>query len=831
VDSSKTSGESGKNYENPKFTPQMDDTETTDFTAKVSADKQSTTVFYEAGAQIVGAQSQSTAKVSTYVEQEADIKSFLRKPVLISSGAWTTSQANNANLATGAIAPLLSSVGIWKDKISGFNLFRGDFMIKVQLNASPFQQGKMILHYLPCYANMSALNTKFFARVNKQLIQKVQHPHVEIDCRQTSVTFRIPYIAPTHFYPLKEGLYDWGTWYLDVFSALQTGTAAPASQLQADYAIYAFWENVELAAPTVPQSSNKEKRIKSKNVVSETAENSGPIEEGLRKIGTSATIFSEVPILSDFAKPVEWAADLGARLAHIWGWSKPRELDGVGVRALQLARYAGTADGPSLALPGGVIVNNRLETIDYASYTNEDEMSLPYLLNIPTYMGEFSWASNAGQGFSLLSQSMGPIAFKSTGTDVISTHTVNYDLYAPLGYLARFFKYWRGGIDVTFKFIKTQMHSGRLQMTFTPLTTIVGTTPTVSNSAYAMRAVVDIRTEDEVTFTLPFLVYSDYLNTVTATGGLGVYMGQLDVDVLNDLRGPESVSQTIAVQWFVKASKDFEFAVPTNNLPSTMPYIPQASNEEKLHGQDSVREIASDVIGNMSLTDDATMHSARCIGERVLSIKSLLLRNSAINCYKNNGYIQRNFSFQPLFLSAAQMDTGTGVVKTPDFGGDLLSWMAPMYMFMRGGTNFMWKDTGTSTNNTLSGNFPGAYSYSGNAQPYVITPYPSSLLGTNANPQTLINTNGVTNWPVNPGNWTTDVSVAYQHVPYHAAFPFTPTYQYNGIDTFVDPTMPSSTFTVVAKAAFVDPILQRAVADDFQLLFFIGCPPVATSYV
>ncbi len=807
---------------------QADNEETTDFTTKVTSDTKMTTTFYEAGSEVLGTVTQPTTKLSTYVESMADIKAFLGKPVLLNSGQWTTAQANNTSLFSGDIATYLSSVAMWANKIQGFNLIRGDFVLKVELNASPFQQGKLILHYIPCYANFVALNPKFGRRTNKYLIQKVQHPHIELDCRKTSVSLRVPYVAPTHFYPLKEAKYSWGTWFLDVYSALATGTAAPAGQLFADIAIYGYWENIELAAPVVPQSSNSEKKVKRKTVVSETAENSGPIEEGLRKVGASASIFSDVPILSEFAQPVEWAADLAARLAHIWGWSKPRELTGVNISALQLARYAGTADGPSTALPGGMISNNRTEILDYGSYTNEDEMSLPYLLSIPTYMGELTWNAGAGQGTSLLSQYIGPSQFYYGSSDTVAAHTTAWSVAAPFGYLANFFRYWRGGVDLTLKFVKTQMHSGRLQVTFTPIATAVGTTPTITNGAFALRAIVDIRTEDEVTFTMPYLVFSDYLACTVNTNGLSTTMGQLDIVVLNDLRGPESVSQSIAVQWFVKPAKDFEFAVPQATISSFVPYLPQSSNEEIMHGQKSGKELANTVIGEIPVSDSPTMHSARCIGERILSIKQVLLRNSPLALTTGQSWAHNSFTFQPLSLSAMQMDGTTGVATLPGIGGDMLSFLAPMFAFMRGSVNIMFRDN-VNSQYLMSGNYPGLYTYAGSTTPVQWTRLVSSA-STTAFGATSTGTGGVTSTPMNPGNWTTDQDVCYQHIPYYSAFPFTPTYQYNGFDTFADPTMPISALNITGQTNFANPIVQRAVGDDFQLMFFIGCPPWVNTY-
>jgi len=113
--------------------------------------------------------------------------------------------------------------------------------------------------------------------------------------------------------------------------------------------------------------------------VKETAENEGPITMGLRKTSKVAGILSAIPVLSQFTKPVEWVTNILAGATAVLGWSKPRELTGQTVVMQQIMRYGGTCEGPDVSFPGGVSCLNRLQAVDYASYTNEDEMSLAFV--------------------------------------------------------------------------------------------------------------------------------------------------------------------------------------------------------------------------------------------------------------------------------------------------------------------------------------------------------------------------------------------------------------------------------------------------------------------
>lgn len=815
-------------YECSKFSvknyPQGDNTEVTDFEQKVVHDQTSTTTFIETAPQVMGTMTKPTLSVSTYVEHEADIKAFLGRPQLISSGQWTTGQGNNTNLASGSVASALTGNAIWSNKIAGFNLIKGDFIVRVELNCSPFQQGKLLLHYLPCYNEFVAINPKFTGRANKQLIQKVQHPHVELDCRRTSVALRIPYVAPSHFYGLKEGHYDWGSWFLDVFSALSTGSAAPSGQLLVDYLIYGYFENIELVAPVVPQGGKGE--VTDRSRVKETSENQGPIESGLRKVGKVATIVKDVPLLSDIAKPVGWASDILANIASVWGWSKPRELNGVTVVSDQLVRYAGTCDGPSLAIPGGITSLNRIETIDYGSFTNVDEMSLAYLFKIPTYFSEITWTAGVGQNYNLFSQVINPLQMYQNFSDTVAGHTAIYNCYAPLGYLAQFFQYWRGSLKMTLKFIKTQMHSGRLQVTWTPCTNVT-TTPTASNSTYALRTIIDMRTEDEITLELPYLAYTDYLNNHSSAGPST--SGQVDIVVLNDVRAPESCSQAIAIQVFFCGGDDFELAVPTNTVLSNFTYMPQGSNEEVLHGAEQGMSYGDTIVGAYSSADKPVFHATRCIGEKVMSIKSLLLRNSVINGFGSSLGSFTSALLYPHFLASSQLN-GSGVVKNSAIGGDLFSWLVPMYAFMRGSVNITYNDFQNSpSGGTLNfGNFPTA-SATSITQPMSVSAgaiVPNLAFGGSNN---LITTQM---WPAEPCNFMSlGTQKLYQHIPYYNRFPLSLTLQFNAIDTpLADASMPISSFGMASSVNVTNYQYQRAVGDDFQAMFFIGCPPVLVSY-
>jgi hypothetical protein len=307
--------------------------------------------------------------------------------------------------------------------------------------------------------------------------------------------------------------------------------------------------------------------------------------------------------------------------------------------------------------------------------------------------------------------------------------------------------------------------------------------------------------------------------------------------VLNDLRAPESCAQTIALQIFVRADSDYELQVPKTSQYGLMPYIPQGDPiEHMLHGENTGVSLGTDSIGGIKLdTNDGTFHSVRCTGEKLRSIKQLLLRNQPLMISNANlssapALGAASNTLYPYFFSSLNINASTGVLQSSDFCGDLLSFLAPMYCFYRGSLNISMFNDCSSAGNThrmRTAITPGAVSTGSTGGP-IFTP----TIGNMATP-TVSPLPGQLFWPAEPVNtFTNGDYLFYQHVPYYARLPFSLTILNNGADfAYTDASLPCTalswyTTTAVSNGAS----LQRAVGDDFQLMYFIGCPPVVTGY-
>jgi len=126
----------------------------------------------------------------------------------------------------------------------------------------------------------------------------------------------------------------------------------------------------------------------------------------------------------------------------------------------------------------------------------------------------------------------------------------------PINYLSYNFTYWRGSIKVRMSFVKTIFHSGRLLVTFHPVVNCPsGVTYSAADTTAMLRMIVDIRDADELEFDIPFYAPSNYLLT-------DEHSGILQVQVLTDLRVPETASPVVSVLVSYSGGDDFELALP-----------------------------------------------------------------------------------------------------------------------------------------------------------------------------------------------------------------------------------------------------------------------------
>lgn len=755
-----------------------------------------------------------------------NITDFMAKPILVYQGVWTDTDVQSAAL-TGILQTdnYLNSETMWNDKLSGFKLVRADLIVTVRLNCTPFQQGKLLLTFLPMQFDFEIFSVDYTNIHKYNISTKRMLPCVEIDARTTEATMVIPYITPANFYTrgaIQTGhkAYQRGGIELCVLSPLRAGDLTSNT---ADYMIYYSWENVEMAAPVYPQMAGKANSkgkystriVQSREERELAAMTDGTISGGLSIAAGVAHSLSGIPLLSSFMSTASWVADTLSGIASAFGYSKPINNVAPVVAMRHNQRYSQNYDGVDAAVPLALSSQNAVTHTSGKSIYDYDELNWNFLKSVSTVISNFSWSSTDPVNNIIFEMDIGPSNMALLSSYTKTPFTVTVATGPPIYYYSNIFKQYRGSIDLTIKFAKTEFHSGRIEILFTPIVSdSVPATPTVpppSDSHYSLREIIDIRTGSEICLSLPYLFGTDYLP-------MKAIYGTLTITVLNQLRAPSTAYQTINALVYANGGKDLDFAIPSTDLWKR-PVIPQMNSNTAMCEPACIIEEAG--VGGEPTKNPSLRYSQFDVGEHFNSVRQLLARYSQF--FLANP-VTDLLPLWPYFTSLFYVATTTGITST-NVGGDMFSYVSPCYAFYRGGVRVnMTTPTSTQYSSTLC---PSMF-------PTQTSPITNSTSGPSNLGISFVPTwyTGTTRQPVATNYSDLGIGTYAFQVPYYSKTPVSLNVPLRANTIPLDESQ-SQSVVVVRKLAvsFELESFHRSIAEDFQFTYFVGCPPLIISIV
>lgn len=623
-------------------------------------------------------------EVELYKSQPFDntyLQEWFSRPVRISNGVLApTDVANTFTPITHPTTALYDDV--YRKKWTGYAYWRGTVVYTLQVNASPFQAGIYALSYLPvCGAHQSWYNKWVNAHYDTLLLRS-QLPHVLLDLsHDTKAVLRVPYASAYDKVALDQpagsirdyfAIGDVNLWPL---SPLNVGAGQDAT---VGYTIWAHMEDVHLEIPVCPQSGYApKKKSKMPADIERDTKNIGPVTSTLTHLGGAAKSLAKIPILTEMAAPAAWALDIMSGVSSAFGWSKPTNLDVQTRMQKDLMFGMQHVDGSDNSKTMALFQNNTVEVLPGFAGTDCDEMTIDSVVTRPFVQNKTTWATTTASNTLLTSFTVDPFHAVSTTRDGLG---VIY--YSPMAFLAGYFQYWRGDICFTIQLAKTNMHSGRLEITFTPYNSY--NTPTTASPqarSYEWREVIDIREESKFSFRIPFHHFRSYrpCNANVEFARCGI----VRVYVLDELVAPSTAPLTIDMFTWMHAAPGFEFAVPRAN-PQLPVYglTPVYTQSGML---DVVKSAYSTIIGNAKPNDDFDNHHARkCIGERVTSLRQLCrVTRFMMNLLPDDAPTSKVIGIHPYVFPA--INRTAGVTTLPTHGGDFISALGSCYALNRGG--------------------------------------------------------------------------------------------------------------------------------------------------
>lgn len=748
-------------------------------------------------------------KTGDYTIKDQSITDFLAKPTLLGTTTWTTSNVANTDIVNYNITSSFTSNTAWTNKTEGYQLLRGTPVITVIINANPFQQGKLYVNFFPCDAQFSSSDPGRIAMHRTLLSSKRMLPGVEVDCRDSGAVLKIPYITPTPWYTRK-GLYafGFGSFWLTVLSPLQTGSGG---ELDVQVSVYLHFEDVELAAPIVPQSDVSKKKFSAKQISKEhKVLSGGKVSKGLSLAASISNSLEAVPMLNQVAQPTTWILRGLSGLASYFGWSKA-DMEGIPMSvSRQFQHYGACSDGTDPAYPLSLYSDNSVKVVTNNSLVDADEMSFEYLKKISTILQSIDWNASDTSGTSLTATTITPATLYEQGTKTVNTHTATYKVSPPFAYLSNFFKLCRGSLRLTIKLAKTEFHSGRLMVTWTPSSGNI-VAPTLSTSTLALREIIDIRCGTEFTLDLPYLLEVNYTGTAAS-------FGYLNITVLNELRCPETCSQKIPLLLYWSAGDDFELQVPNNGNISFAPFSPQMD----------CKQLVNEPIGGSVIEKRNLEYAHESIGESFASVKQLLNRNTTI-LYSTTTMTNSSIVVFPYAAGAMSLNSVSGALQGPTIGGDIFSMILGMYAFYKGGVRLV---VTPGTDGLVTGSL---ICYGSNNTSIInssMTPYvkgPTTWVGVPTATTTITMFSGVVQ---------TDEGVGMHsfRIPYQSKCKCSMALYQNPATNYVggsyEVSQPVSGVILSSTAGnFTNSGFSRSFSDDFVFSYFLGCPPLLTNWV
>lgn len=601
-----------------------------------------------------------------------DINAFFQRPRKIATGTYP---GNSMVPLFRDYVDILMETRWALDKLEGTFGWRGTMCFKLVVTATPFQAGILRLGYncdedIPELRNLHPMPFSIL-------------PGVDLDIsKATSVVLKVPYISSFNFHltdPTQKEL-GGSLGRLAVFP--MTPSYVAPSGTAPTFSLWGWVEDLELigGATTdyVEQSGKFERKLDTSS--RESSNIPGNVSNVLAAGSNLVTYLGrKIPMISSFAGTASWALRESAKIAASYGWSKPLD-----ARSSRKAWFTDNISqiNSDTAFTGynmGVFSDNSVVPSPGFAGTDFDEMALDYILGISCVIARPTYSKSDVVGKTIYACALSPYAMKWNEGNRNNTN-MPADQWAPFWVspvcgTSYCFGMYRGGFKFRLKMAKTGFHTGRLLVGYNPSNkqgyggNRIPNTRDFSDplgTPVPFKSVIwDLRDDSVLDFECPFQSPQSYL-------GCGDMYGDFFIQVLDPLESPETVSDVIMMLVEVSALPGFEFAVPKTPGVALNPYVSTPAALNDVEAQAGTFEPTVET-GN----DNA---SSLCIGERILSIKQLLLRSVPYGILKGGSSMTvNNYCTRPI------KKPGNGIYE-----GDIrdyINWFGSAYAKKRGGIN------------------------------------------------------------------------------------------------------------------------------------------------
>lgn len=474
---------------------------------------------------------------------------FLRRPVKIYQFNW--------NVGSGVDMVFNPHSLFFEDprvlaRIENFKNLTYDLKLKFVLNGSAFHFGELMCSYQPIPSNDEMLVK---TPGDECLVNLSQMPHVYLQaCEGQGAELTVPFFYPKN--AVNVASKEWGR-----MGQMHLRTTVPlghvnGSQEPITITVFAMAENVDLSMPTgvgIEYYNQSDEYMKPSVIATNVAKSAGYL--------------ANVPIIGKYARATEIAVSAMGKMAAVFGYSKPRNLDSTTLVRTYVGNDLANTNGqdpiPVLAFDAKKEVNVDPRSVGLPPL---DEMALVPLAKRESYLRTVFWDSSQGPQTHLASFRVTPMSGRMGAAS-------QYHL-SPSAWVTAPFMYWKGSMNFRFNFIASRMHRGRVRFVWDPVVHLASSA-SVYNTNYSV--IIDIAELKDKTIrigwgqemaylpvggllTIPNFSDDEYnLRSNFANGVLSMY-------VVNELTCPSDEPTEIGVRVSTFMDDDFELMCPDSSI-------------------------------------------------------------------------------------------------------------------------------------------------------------------------------------------------------------------------------------------------------------------------
>lgn len=455
------------------------------------------------------------------------LKDWFQRPIMLKRISW--SEGSSLSTIMYPWADYFNN-SIIKDKIRGYQKFKGNLHLKFLINATPFQYSKVLVTYRPLVSHVSPgySTTKtpnmevrdfgggiidYSSSAPDPFIPLSQRQHLELyPCQSQGGEMTLPFVWPYNWLDLSikkndnsdtlfEAFSTLGRLSIDSFFPLRTSTTAATQPI--NITIFAWMTDIYLEGPTLQQS--------------------GPLSGPATAIADAAESMSTIPVLAPYMAPVQNIGRVTAKIAKLFGWSNPTHL--AASQPVVPAPFLGLAN-PDLSVVGEKLTLDEKNglSVDPRSVgipIGVDELAFANFLSHKSFLAQTDWDMVDAPDYVLFDVRVNPCLAGITTRTTTASEIAQVDPFKsfpaynmlPSCLIAQQFKYWKGEITYHFEVVASQLHRGRLRLTYEP-----AGSATVDNTGRLISRVFDLAESSKFSFTVPWQATSEFLTNVPVTG-------------------------------------------------------------------------------------------------------------------------------------------------------------------------------------------------------------------------------------------------------------------------------------------------------------------------